>query len=68
MIKKGIYKDEKVHSKDTNTSYDVDNPLEWWPNSRQEVDFEIINGRASIKKLGKIYKESEINDFINNND
>lgn len=37
--------------------YDVINTIDWWPCSNQEVEFEIINGRAMIRGLGKMYDQ-----------
>lgn len=41
---------------ETNTKTEVFDILytnDWWPQSNQEVEFEIINGKASIKGLGQ---------------
>lgn len=65
MNKTGIYRGGKVYYRWTGTKsfggdlekYDVINVLDWWPSSNQEVDFEIISGKAMIRRLGKIYDQ-----------
>lgn len=40
-------------------TYDVDNRLDMWPSGNQEVEFEIINEKAVVRKLGKTYESNE---------
>lgn len=43
----------KVESPVKTEVFDILYTNDWWPQSNQEVEFEIINGKASIKGLGQ---------------
>lgn len=68
MVKKGIYRDSKIHTHEPALHtfgsldyvvYDVERTLDWWPKANQEVEFELLNGKAIIKSLGNILKPVE---------
>lgn len=48
--------------------YDFGNRMEWWPQPNQQVHFELIEGKAHIRKLGEVmdieYCERYCNDSI----
>jgi len=45
------------------TVYEVQRTMDWWPNDNQEVNFELENGRAYIKSLGKILEPDEADHY-----
>lgn len=62
MIKKGIYRDNKVHTYET-VVYEVERTLDWWPNANQEVKFELSEGKAIIKSLGRMLKPEDVDRY-----
>jgi hypothetical protein len=86
MVKKGVYRDNKVHIHEPIVHaltggdwekgwagtksfggykvYDVERTMDWWPNANQEVEFELVNGKAIIKSLGKILKSEDADKYI----
>jgi len=65
----GIYFNGKVYYRTPQgiEVYIVINRHEWWAEARQEVLFELIDGKAFIKKLGEVkspqYVESYCGEF-----
>jgi len=45
--------------------YEVLNRLDMWPSGNQEVEFEIKEDKAIVKKLGKIYDSVEADKLTN---
>ena len=45
-------------------TYDVENRLDIWPDGNQEVSFELREGKAIVKTLGKIYNPEEADRLI----
>ena len=85
MIKKGLYKDGKVHTNERvvhalnggnwengwsgtksfggYTVYEVERTMDWWPKANQEVEFNLIDGKAVIKSLGKIFSNDDADGY-----
>jgi|LakMenE18May11ns_1017448.scaffolds.fasta_scaffold9958390_3 hypothetical protein len=62
MVKKGVYRDGKVHTHE-HVVHDVERTLDWWPNANQEVEFELLNGKAIIKSLGRMLKSEDADKY-----
>lgn len=63
MVKKGVYRDNKVYTNEPKV-YDVERTMDWWPNSNQEVGFELVGDKAIIKSLGKTLKPEDADKYI----
>lgn len=63
--KKGVYRGGKVYSNHPKTEvYEVANRLDLWASGNQEVEFEVKNGQAIIKLLGKILPNEEVDVIV----
>lgn len=85
MVKKGIYRDGKIHTNEHlvnalnggnwengwsgtksfggYTIYEVERTMDWWPEANQEVEFNLMEGKAVIKSLGKILSNDEADGY-----
>ena len=65
MNKKGMYRGGKVYYNYPNVEiYEVATRLDLWPAGNQEVEFEIKNGQAIVKFLGRIYSHEEADKIV----
>lgn len=63
--KKGVYRGGKVYSNHPkNEVYEVANRLDLWASGNQEVEYQVKNGQAILKLLGKILSNEEADKIV----
>lgn len=64
--KKGVYRGGKVYSNHPKLEvYEVSNRLDLWPSGNQEVEYEVKNGQALVKFLGRMVPDDEASRIVN---